>query len=83
MRSTGAHAGAQWADRPRLSQEVEDRLFRGAEEATRFFSLKDLADVIELVRILELPEELAAELDPYVREKYREMWRAAQEAQRE
>lgn len=40
--------------------------------------LRDLADVIELVRILQLPEELAGELDPYVRDKFRELWRAAQ-----
>jgi hypothetical protein len=40
--------------------------------------LKDLADVIELIRILQLPAELAAELDPYVRDKFRELWQAAQ-----
>ena len=45
--------------------------------------LKDLADVIEIVRILELPSGLAEELDPYVREKYRELWGAAQVAERE
>jgi hypothetical protein len=45
--------------------------------------LKDLADVLELVRILGLPEETAEDLHPYVREKYREIWRAAQEAERE
>ncbi|HWM93866.1 MAG TPA: hypothetical protein VN493_24115 [Thermoanaerobaculia bacterium] len=45
--------------------------------------LKDLADVLEIVRILHLPEELAEDLDPSVREKYREMWRAAQAEERE
>jgi hypothetical protein len=45
--------------------------------------LKDLADVLELVRILDLPEETVEGLHPYVREKYREIWRAAQEAERE
>ena len=40
--------------------------------------LKDLADVLELVRAAKLPAELAANLDPYVREKYLELWRAAQ-----
>jgi hypothetical protein len=40
--------------------------------------LKDLADVVELVRAVHLPEGLAAELDPSVREKYLELWRAAQ-----
>lgn len=40
--------------------------------------LKDLADVLELVRAAQLPAELAADLNPYVREKYLELWRAAQ-----
>lgn len=45
--------------------------------------LKDLADVIEIVRILKLPAEMAEELDPYVREKFQELWRAAQAEERE
>ena len=40
--------------------------------------LKDLADVIELVRVVQLPEALADSLNPYVRAKYLELWRAAQ-----
>lgn len=36
--------------------------------------LKDLADVVELIRTLKLPEQLAEQLNPYVREKYRELW---------
>ena len=40
--------------------------------------LKDLADVLELVRAPKLPAELASSLDPYVRDKYLELWRAAQ-----
>ena len=40
--------------------------------------LKDLADVLELVRAAKLPADLAAELHPYVRDKYLELWRAAQ-----
>lgn len=40
--------------------------------------LRDLADVIELIRVNALDEELTASLDPYVQEKYRELWRAAQ-----
>jgi hypothetical protein len=40
--------------------------------------LKDLADVIELIRLTSLPETLANSLNPYVREKYLELWRAAQ-----
>jgi len=40
--------------------------------------LKDLADVLEIIRTLKLPSGFADELDPYVREKYRELWQAAQ-----
>lgn len=45
--------------------------------------LKDLADVLEMIRILKLPAGLAEELDPYVQEKYLELWGAAQTADRE
>ncbi len=45
--------------------------------------LKDLADVIEIIRILKLPAGLVEELNPYVREKYGELWQAAQVAERE
>ena len=40
--------------------------------------LKDLADVLELIRAVVLPRELASSLDPYVRGKYLELWQAAQ-----
>ncbi len=40
--------------------------------------LRDLADVIELVRVNALPRELSESLEPYVREKYLELWQAAQ-----
>ena len=62
---------------PRL---IELKLASGMTAPHR---LKDLADVIEVIRILKLPSELAAELDPYVRAKYGELWQAAQAAERE
>lgn len=62
---------------PRL---IELKLASGMTARHR---LKDLADVIELIRILKLPAELAAELDPFVKEKYRELWRDAQAPERE
>jgi hypothetical protein len=62
---------------PRL---IELKLASGMTAPHR---LKDLADVIEVIRILRLPAELAGELDPYVREKYRELWGAAQAEERE
>lgn len=40
--------------------------------------LRDLADVIELTRVAGLTEAFANELSPYVRDKYLELWRAAQ-----
>ena len=38
----------------------------------------DLADVIELIRRNGLAPEYAQQLDPYVRDKFRELWEAAQ-----
>jgi hypothetical protein len=40
--------------------------------------LKDLADVIELIRANALPAEYRERLDPYVRERFAELWQAAQ-----
>lgn len=57
---------------PRL---IELKLASGMTAPHR---LKDLADVLEVIRILKLPAKLEDELDPYVREKYRELWQAAQ-----
>ena len=62
---------------PRL---IELKLASGMTAPHR---LKDLADVIEIVRILKLPEALAEDLDPYVRDKYRDLWQAAQAEERD
>jgi hypothetical protein len=40
--------------------------------------LRDLADVLELIRLEGLPEDFTDQLDPFVYEKYRELWRAVQ-----
>lgn len=40
--------------------------------------LQDLADVIALIRRNRLPPQYAEQLHPYVRDKYRELWEAAQ-----
>ena len=41
--------------------------------------LKDLADVQELIRVLQLPRDnFAAQLNVFVQEKYRELWDAVQ-----
>ncbi len=39
---------------------------------------RDLDDVIQLIRINKLPVERAEKLNPYVADKFREMWQAAQ-----
>lgn len=44
--------------------------------------LRDLADVLELIRLLGLAGDLAEELDSSVRDKYRELWQAAQTPER-
>jgi hypothetical protein len=58
-----------------LPKLIELKLASGMTAPHR---LKDLADVLELVRAAKLPAELGADLDPYVREKYAELWHAAQ-----
>ncbi len=40
--------------------------------------LQDLADVLRLIETTHLALELGDELDPFVREKYAELWRDAQ-----
>ncbi len=36
--------------------------------------LKDLADVVELIRVQRLPADFAEKINPYVREKFMELW---------
>ena len=36
--------------------------------------MKDLSDVLELIKILNLPANFADQLNPFVREKYLELW---------
>jgi hypothetical protein len=42
--------------------------------------LKDFADVVALIEALHLPAGFAAELNPYVRDKYLELWHGIQES---
>lgn len=50
---------------------VELKLASGMSNAER---IKDLADVQELIKLLDLPASFAQQLNPYVREKYAELW---------
>ena len=52
---------------------LELKLASGMTEPGR---LKDLADVQELISTLRLPEGLADQLNPFVGDKYRELWAA-------
>lgn len=63
-----------------LTRLIELKLASGMSAPHR---IKDLADVLELVRAANLPAALASQLDPWVREKYAELWQAAQAAERE
>lgn len=40
--------------------------------------LRDLADVLEVIRTLRLSRDFAADLHPYVRDRFLELWQAAQ-----
>jgi hypothetical protein len=60
-----------------LEKLVELKLASGLSAPHR---LKDLADVLELIRAAALPASLGDQLDASVREKYRELWTAAQSA---
>ena len=42
--------------------------------------LKDLAGVQELIEALMLAAEFAAQLNPYVRDKYLELWQALRDS---
>ena len=62
--------GIRWLN---LATLVELKLASGMTAPHR---LKDLADVQELIRVLHLGPEFAERLEPSVREKYAELWRA-------
>ena len=64
--------GIRWLNLPAL---VELKLASGMTNPGR---LKDLADVQELIRLLRLPADFAEQLQPFVREKYGELWQAVQ-----
>jgi hypothetical protein len=42
--------------------------------------MKDFTDAIALIETLKLPAEFANELDPYVRDKYLELWQGIQDS---
>jgi len=60
----------------RLPKLIELKLASGMTNPGR---LIDLADVQKLIQTLDLPLEFAAQLDPFVRDKYLELWHAVQD----
>ncbi len=72
-RSSVEREGIRWLDLPDL---IELKLASGMTDPGR---LKDLADVQELIRVLGLPEDYAEQLQPFVQDKYRELWSSLQD----
>ena len=54
---------------------LELKLASGMTAAHR---MQDIADVMKLIRVNHLPVEYAGTLNPYVADKYRELWQPAQ-----
>jgi hypothetical protein len=59
-----------------LEKLVELKLASGMTNPGR---LKDLADVMELVKAIKLPRDFSQKLDPYVRGRFEELWDGAQQ----
>jgi len=63
-------AGINYLNLPSL---VELKLASGMTNAER---MKDLSDVQELIKVLQLPADFADSLNPFVKEKFTEIWKA-------
>jgi hypothetical protein len=74
--ATVAIRGAPFALLP-IERWIELKLASGMVAAHR---LKDLADVQELIRSANLPSAMADSLDPWVRQKFLELWNAVASA---
>jgi len=62
--------GIRYLNLPTL---VEMKLASGMTNVLR---TKDIGDVVELIQVLKLPSDFVQKLNPYVREKYTELWQA-------
>lgn len=74
--ATASRRGARVRLLP-VERLIELKLASGLSAPHR---LRDLADVLELIRAAGLGRELAEDLDPSVRGKFHELWDAAQQA---
>ncbi len=57
-----------------LTSHIELKLALGTSDSTR---IRDLGDVVEMIKGLDLPVELADKLNPFLREKYMQLWDSA------
>ena len=69
--------GVRYLNLPTL---IELKLASGMTSPIR---QKDIGDVVDLIRSANLPLDLSAQLNPFVRGKYEELWRAIKEAEQE
>jgi hypothetical protein len=74
--ATTAIRGKPFAVLP-MERFIELKLASGMVAPHR---LKDLADIQELIRSAKLPRSTAEKLDPWVRDKFLELWTAVDEA---
>ena len=66
------------------SKDVDRRTDALLAEAEAYFygrGCQDLADVLRLIQAAELPRSFGAEIDPYVRAKFDELWLASQHSE--
>jgi len=68
-----AHDGIKYINLPTL---IELKLASGISNKNR---IKDISDVQELIKVVGLPKEIATQLNPYVRDKYVELWSGVHE----
>lgn len=68
--------GISYLSLPRL---IELKLASGMTNPDR---MKDLADVLELIKLLALPREFVQQLAPYVQDKFLELWTASRQVAR-
>jgi len=64
--------GIRYVNLPTL---IELKLASGISDPGR---LRDLADVQELIRVLQIPLELAANLHPFVQARFAQLWSTVQ-----
>jgi hypothetical protein len=66
--------GIRYVNLPSL---IDMKLASGMSNSER---MRDLADVIELIKSLDLPSDFASKLNPFVHEKYKQLWADAHPA---